>query len=180
MSKAPPSFEQLTQLKDLERLNFGALLSETTSKERRFLLAAALLGVAIAQAGFLPTKISALGIDFERANQRSVLLLLALVLIYFILTFALYAAADLMAWRMAYNEAMARHLREEPALIPEPDKPGDRPWQKVQKELVRARGRLARFNRRAAVVRASWEFGLPLVVGIYVVVVLLLARHRLS
>lgn len=51
-------------------------LSELTRKERRNLLIASTVGIAVAKIGIIPEKISALGIDFSSSNKGALLLLL--------------------------------------------------------------------------------------------------------
>ena len=57
-------------------------LSEVTRKERRSLLGISMLGIVITQAELVPTKISALGVEFSQANQAVLLLILAFVVGY--------------------------------------------------------------------------------------------------
>ena len=59
-------------------------LSEVTRRERRMLLACTLLGVGVVKTGLVPTKIEALGVEFDKTNQQALLFLLALVVGYFL------------------------------------------------------------------------------------------------
>lgn len=70
-------------------------LSEVTRKERKILLIASLISVALAKGGLVPKKIEALGIELTALEINSLLYLLASVLVYLILGFTIYAAADL-------------------------------------------------------------------------------------
>jgi hypothetical protein len=69
-------------------------LSEVTRNERRSLLGASLLAIAISTAGLIPEKISAFGVTITPPAQNNLLLLLAAVLAYFILAFLLYGYSD--------------------------------------------------------------------------------------
>ncbi len=75
-------------------LLLGDPLSDVTRKERRMLLAISLLGVGLVKTGLVPTKIEALGVEFDKANQQALLFLLAIVAVYFFSAFLIYAAAD--------------------------------------------------------------------------------------
>jgi hypothetical protein len=69
-------------------------LSEVTRNERRSLLGASLLAIAISTAGLIPEKISAFGVTITPPAQNNLLLLLAAVLAYFILAFLLYGYSE--------------------------------------------------------------------------------------
>jgi hypothetical protein len=91
-----------------ERLAEAAVkdpLSEVTRKERRVLLGFSIICYALVKAELVPTRISAFGIDFSEANQRALLHVLALVVGYLLIAFAVYAASDFVAWRIAFYAA---------------------------------------------------------------------------
>ncbi len=69
---------------------------------RKSLLLSSIVSAAVAQAGFFPTKISALGLEFTQADRLSVLWLLAIVVTFFLISFIVVAWGDYAAWRMAY------------------------------------------------------------------------------
>ena len=79
-------------------------LSEVTRGERRMLLGISVLSLFVAKTGLIPSKISALGVDLERADQRAFLVVMALVVAYFVVAFVLYGLTDFLAWRLSYNE----------------------------------------------------------------------------
>lgn len=54
-------------------------LSEVTRKERKFLLGVSMIGLFVSYSGIVPTKIAALGIELSTTDQKSFLILLALV-----------------------------------------------------------------------------------------------------
>src|SRR5436305_2954409 len=62
-------------------------LSEVTRKERRTLLGVAALGIVVAKAGIVPSRISALGVEFGKTDQATLLRMLALIIGYFLLAF---------------------------------------------------------------------------------------------
>ena len=74
-----------------------ALKPETRSA-RKGLLASSLLGVSVVKVGVLPSKISALGIEFDKLNQKSFALLIVALVVYFFATFFIYAASDFILW----------------------------------------------------------------------------------
>jgi len=75
------------------------LLSERTYSDRRNLLVIAAVSLVIAKTGLLPTKITALGIEFSQIQQQAMLTILAAFLAYFVATFVVHAVADYYAWR---------------------------------------------------------------------------------
>jgi hypothetical protein len=70
------------------------LLSEVTRKTRLYLLAVSLIGVAMVSTGLVPTKVATFGIELEQPNRSALLFLVALVDIYFLAAFVIYAASD--------------------------------------------------------------------------------------
>lgn len=88
-------------------------LSDVTRKERVYLLAVSTIGIAIVKTGLVPSRISALGIQFDAANQNALLLLLGIVAAYFLSAFVIYAVADFFAWLEDYRTVVgARRLLE--------------------------------------------------------------------
>ncbi len=94
-------------------------LTSVTRKERLYLLAVSVTGIAIAQTGLVPSKIAAFGIELDKPNRSALLLLLALVTVYFLAAFVIYGASDFAALesqlRAAGKRQMSRRLRQEVA-----------------------------------------------------------------
>jgi uncharacterized membrane protein HdeD (DUF308 family) len=81
-------------------------LSEVTRQERKSLLATCVIAVSIAAGGLVPGEIEALGITVTPAQEKSLLYIVAGVIVYFILGFTIYAISDLNRRKVA--EAQAR------------------------------------------------------------------------
>lgn len=81
----------------------GDPLGEITRKERRNLLIAGTVGVLVAKAGLVPSKISALGIDLSAPAQDAFVMLVGLVIVYFLCAFIIYGVSDFFAWRKKYQ-----------------------------------------------------------------------------
>jgi hypothetical protein len=77
----------------------GDPLSEVTRKTRLYLLAVSLIGVAMVRTGLVPTKIATFGIELEQPNRSALLFLIALVNLYFLAAFVIYALSDFRTWR---------------------------------------------------------------------------------
>ena len=86
-------------------------LSDVTRRERRALLGASLLGIAIAQTGLLPTEISALGVKLAGSEQKTFLILFSAVCGYFLVAFITYAVSDFIAWQLSLQEAIRQRMR---------------------------------------------------------------------
>src|SRR5436305_1787543 len=80
-------------------------LSDVTRSERKILLAVSALGILIVQTGLVPSKISALGIEFAQTDQRALLRAVGAIVLYFLCAFLIYAISDLAAWRFKYRRA---------------------------------------------------------------------------
>jgi hypothetical protein len=74
-------------------------LSETTRKERTALLGLSILGVALVKVPLIPEKLALLGIEFAKVQQGTFVRLFALVIVYYIVAFSIYAFTDYVAWR---------------------------------------------------------------------------------
>jgi hypothetical protein len=83
-------------------------LSAVTRKERLYLLAVSMIGIAMVRTGLVPSKIATFGIELDKPNRSALLFLLALVTIYFLVAFILYAASD---WTARYEALDAAHDR---------------------------------------------------------------------
>jgi hypothetical protein len=88
-------------------------MSPVTRKERLYLLVVSIVGIAMVTTGLVPSKIATFGIELDSPNRDALLLLLALVNVYFLLAFSIYAVSDYMARREALRTA---NEREEEAL----------------------------------------------------------------
>lgn len=143
-------------------------LSEVTRKERRMLLGISALGIVIVKSGLVPAKVSALGIEFTQTNQQALIFALGAVVAYFFAAFVIYAASDLVTWKAAYQTSVKdflRYVREHAqASSPVP-----------MHYFFGAEHRWHFFALPISILRASFEFGVPIIIGIYAMVVLFTA-----
>ena len=80
-------------------------LTTSTRTARRSLLVVSLIAITVAMTGLVPTKISALGIEFSPMNRPGFFAVIELVLLYYLITFLFYALHDLAAARVRFNAA---------------------------------------------------------------------------
>jgi len=155
----------------------------------------------------IPSKISALGIEFSQTDQKSLLSMIALVVLYFLVAFALYASSDFIAWRFAFRAAIrdwvtqTKKREEERPLrsageanltgysaweidsMTKPlgaGRPDLRPLDDYYKRFLTRSRIVSFFSRPAAFLRALFEFVLPLLVGVYAMILLWTAPPRLQ
>jgi uncharacterized membrane protein YeaQ/YmgE (transglycosylase-associated protein family) len=83
-------------------------LSPVTRKERLYLLAVSVIGIAILRTGLVPSKIATFGIVLDKPDRNALLFLLALVTVYFLGAFIIYAASDYVTRREALVVARER------------------------------------------------------------------------
>ena len=88
-------------------------LAEITRKERKALLVIATLAIAIVEAGLLPTRINAFGIELETIDQVVLLKLLSFIVMYFLIGFIVYGSADFIYWRSERLKELQTELAEE-------------------------------------------------------------------
>ncbi len=145
-------------------------LKEVTRKERRSLLGISLVGIALSVGGMVPSKIPSLGIDFQLADQRILLLLVAFIIVYFIVAFTIYATTDYLSWKLEINsweiEQVISDMEEEfRSHCPQPGT--------CEYYIEKATGKYYSKNRiylrltaPISIVRALFDFALPVVVGL--------------
>lgn len=151
-------------------------LTRTTRRERMSLLGVSAVCIAIAKVGLVPSKISALGVEFSHTDQKALLGVLALVVGYYLAAFVLYAASDFISWHIRRAEAYGAFISSPEFSI----------RLKPRSELERFKEEnTAKIPRANFSLALSWpvyglcmifEFLLPLAVGVYAIVALL-ATH---
>lgn len=87
--------EKPTVLDTVEDPSVTDPLSEVTRRERKALLAACIVGLAISAGGLVPERIETFGITVTPRQEESLLYILSGVIGYFLVAFAIYAWADL-------------------------------------------------------------------------------------
>lgn len=95
------------------RVRLSDPLTEVTRKERRSLLGVATAALVLVHAGVVPTRISALGIEFTTSNQQALLRVAAFVIGYFLVTFVIYGVNDYLAWHHELQTAIREQELEE-------------------------------------------------------------------
>jgi len=155
-------------------------LSEVTRKERRLLLGVSIIGIAQAKIGLVPQKISSLGIEFTVINQKYFLYVVAIVIAYFLVAFMIYSASDFIVWRLTFRSAWretlskrsSRNRNDELEFI-------EKEGRKID-EIMKARFGNSQFiyilSGPISLVRAIFEFLLPIVVGLYAIISLLIYK----
>jgi hypothetical protein len=150
-------------------------LTEVTRAERKALLVASLVAAAVAQGGLIPKKVEALGIELTSAQVTTLLYIIAIVLAYLLIGFAIYAFTDTrhrglkIAAAMARTRPVAERARKEyemaQAAVGVPTAPGDlsalAPLMAIADQTTRTTALL-----RAAGIRLVFEVHLPLFLGL--------------
>lgn len=147
-------------------------LTDTTRKERRILLGVSALGIALVKVPLVPTKFSVFGIDFAPINQEVMLQLYALLVVYFLFAFLVYAFSDYVAWRRSQIIHHREYIRQD-ALVRK------NMGSKTSKEVIK------KFNEDgcpyegftsyrvailASVLRAIFEFLVPVGISCYSII----------
>ena len=144
-------------------------LSEVTRTERRNLLGVSAIGIVIARSGLVPSKITALGIEFGPSDQRALLKIVAAIVLYFLLAFLIYAISDMVAWRSSFHQAVLDWRRRREA-----QKTEERSMEaQMYHEFLRRGQFWSRATRPASVLRAIFDFAIPILIAVYSVYALL-------
>jgi amino acid transporter len=139
-------------------------LSPIARAERRNLLLAATVAILIAHVNLVPTRVTALGLEFAPPAQASFVVISALVVGYFVVAFATYAVADFFVWRKRYYDYLAAVEKESQSWTLEDQIAHD----EIHANLPPIDWYYL-WSPRIANVRMLFEFVLPLLVGAYAV-----------
>lgn len=146
------------------------------------LLASSVVALAVVKIGLVPEKISALGIDLTVNNQVGFLIVIGFIVAYFLFAFVIYGASDFIAWRVETTsfklervnkaEKIVQKLKEDRAKgIIEDEQAEKTAADKVIEGLqTKIFSRLELWRKLViptVVVRALFEFLLPIGVAIY-------------
>lgn len=155
---------------NIEEIHLKDPLSQVTRNERRNLLGASAIGIVIVKTGLIPSKISALGIEFTQTDRRSLLLAIAAIVGYFLLAFLVYASSDLLAWRVSFQKALLDSLLS-------PSQDTDISEDELRKRMKTIGPNLRSFwfemAKPISFVRAIFEFVVPILIGGYAIYMLI-------
>lgn len=147
-------------------------LSEVTRRERKALLGTSVLAVALVKAGLLPSEITALGVTLATSDQKSLLVLLGFVILYFLGAFLLYGASDLVTWRVTQREAFRETIRKLRFGTESEREQGI--MFEVEREFNQRKGEMYMTSflvGPVSMLRVLFDFALPLLFGIYAVII---------
>lgn len=161
-------------------------LSSLARKERTYLLGVSLAGIVVATTGVIPSEISNLGIKFDRADRTAFLAILAAVTVYYLFAFLLYGLTDFLAWTFAYHSAAHEGAQEfvqsargveaemEKGVVLQlgPDERAEKVYRGIAKWYPPFYGRIV---SPVWILRAVFEFVVPVAIGVYAVVALIRA-----
>ncbi|MFX0212268.1 MAG: hypothetical protein ACFFDT_40215, partial [Candidatus Hodarchaeota archaeon] len=105
--------------------------------------------------------------------QQSLLWVLALITLYFLIAFIFYASSDFIAWRLAFMRAIGKSLRKslEREMMPAS---AETELENIEQSIRLSFGARVIFSLSSpvSVLRAIFEFLVPVVVGIYTIIIL--------
>ena len=141
---------------------YADALSDVTRRVRRGLLGLCISSIFMAATGAIPSKIDMLGIELSDVDQSTLLVILAAIIFYFLVSFSIYAGTDYLAWRRKWEEHRLDAAKEM-----------DRIHQSGGPEDEYAEYNLSfvmwpyRASETVAYLRRGFDFYLPLFVSIY-------------
>ncbi|MGE5693339.1 MAG: hypothetical protein ACM3YF_06120 [Candidatus Zixiibacteriota bacterium] len=160
----------------------GDPLREVTRKERRALLGFCAIAIVVVKTGLIPNKIVALGIEFSSADQKSLLVVLALVVLYFLVAFLIYAFSDFMAWRISLGfsaeELAHKHAEKQIELFKYGGKKVSEAVEELSdsiKKQIFSEGEsgIKILRKPMSYVRLLFDIVFPTILGIYTIIMLL-------
>jgi len=135
-------------------------LSEITRKERRALLGVSTIGIIMVKTGLIPEKVATFGVQFSKTDQSSLLVIVAFIVAYFLISFVIYAGSDFVSWRIAVNSARQRWLR---AAADNNAATNEREFHELADNIFS----WGQNSIRVSWVRAVWELLFPFLSGLY-------------
>ena len=105
-----PNSSEGTEQPTTSNLTFAEIalsdpLKAETRKARLYLLGVSMVSITIVYTGLVPQQLTTLGLTFGKADRQSLLVILTLVILYFLGSFAIYGLSDFLSWRYAYLRA---------------------------------------------------------------------------
>ena len=150
-------------------------LSDISRRERRNLLASSVVGLLAARADLVPTRVSALGVDFGLIEQRAYVWVLCAVIAYFLLAFIAYGLSDYLTWDLKYKEYLrSADIKSEDWSREDQDAYDER------RHLEEPIQRIYERSHRVAKLRLAFEFLVPLVVSIITILFLIFKAFQLQ
>lgn len=143
-------------------------LSDVTRKERRSLLGISGIGLIIVNVGLLPAKINALGIEFDSPNKQTLLRFLALIILYYLIAFVIYAASDFITWRSAF---IAEYKK---AISQEEDQGGY--TDERANDIIAMEKYWRSLSTPTSIIRSVFEFIVPIVISGFSIISLFLYK----
>jgi hypothetical protein len=144
-------------------IRFMDPLSEVTRKERKALLAVSTVAIVIATTGLIPTKISALGIEFGNADQAILLFVFQWIVGFFICAFLTYAIFDFVAWRSLWHDSVWNTYLLENQVLPENSQTY---VNKIEIQMTKLNIKWWEISRIIIYIRYAFEFFVPLLVSV--------------
>lgn len=146
-----------------------------------------MLSIAMTHAKLIPTKISALGVDFDQTNQERLLLIIAFVVGYYLLAFLIHGLADFSVWWFRFSEVAIKDTGAYKQSLIESSKEDlyeQEPNEEEQihlsnsesksiknrfSKLTRSSSWLIAFAPAISVLRVLFDFALPILVALYAI-----------
>lgn len=100
----------------------------------------------------MPQEITTFGIKFGEADQQSLLIMLALVTLYFVTAFAVHGASDFLAWRFAYSNS---HWSELQTAVRRIAQEHHRATEEAEEQVREAHSRVSVMNQTLDRVRSD-------------------------
>jgi len=157
-------------------------LRDETRKIRKAFLIWCLLALTITKANLLPNKISALGLEINSINEKSLLRIIFIILLYHLFSFVIYAMADFLQFYINYkstewhddvenfnnnkNESLSKSkLNDEDRIILEEEE--RRLGASWRAEEVNIYSKVEKLTPYIIIFRATLDFALPILIAIY-------------
>lgn len=167
-------------------------LSAVTRGERKALLAACAVGLAISVGGLVPQKIEALGIAVSASQKENLLQILAGVIAFFVAGFVIYAWADLKRRetiaaqargrvRPVMDEAMKQYRSAEEQWKGSEAKDSSALFQDerfLRLAALSEQAKLAQKVSRVATIRVIFDVHLPIAIGFGTILTILATTHN--
>ena len=153
-------------------------LSPVTRKERVWLLGTSLVAVLLTQAGLVPTEMTIFGAKFAHWDQNVLIVVLIFVVVYFLISFAVYAWSDFLLARVLTMRADTESDREYEKLLEREAREQLTEQDKILLYRYNLYSWVFKASNPTAKLRHLLDLGLPVGVAIYSITVMIIFLFR--
>ena len=144
-------------------------LSDVTRKNRLGLLTSSLIAFLLVKVGLIPTKVNVFGFDLDSWDEISLVTMNLIVTVYFLVSFAVSAFSDYLAYRMSIFDADTEDDRKYEEFLQRQADDESTEQDSILAFRHKTHSWIFKISKPLASVRVFVEFILPTLIGAYTI-----------